>query len=111
MFRIATQHETYAALAGPSRGVGDAFGQESVVPQVGVRIERHGREEDDYGLLKKIGGFDGDIERGIVQSTLRSLHPVHDTTATQLRRSRTADRYAWIRSEVLQCLHGGADLS
>ncbi len=84
---------------------GDAFGQERVVPQIGMRIERHRREEDDHRLFENIGGFYRDVERGIVQSTLRALHPVDDATSSWFGDSGAAYGYAWIGGDVFQSFH------
>jgi len=43
--------ESDAALAGASGNVGNSLGEECVVAQVGVRVERHRRKEDDDGLM------------------------------------------------------------
>ena len=52
MLGIAAQHESDAALAGALGDVGNALREKCVVPQVGVRVKRHRREEDDDRLAE-----------------------------------------------------------
>ena len=97
MLGIAPQHISDTAFAGALGRVRNAFSQKSVVPQICVRIKRHRREEDDDGLSQNVGGFDGDIQCGIVEGALRPLHPVDDAAAFGIGIAGPADRDAWIR--------------
>src|SRR5581483_11364147 len=63
---------------------------EGVMPQVRMGIERDGSEEDNAWLVQSIGGLDRNIQRGIVQSALRALHPVDDARAVGIRCAATA---------------------
>ena len=55
------------------------------MPQVGVRVKRHRRKEDDDRLTKRVADFDGHVERGIVERALGALHPVNDAAAVRVR--------------------------
>jgi len=46
VIRIAAQHETNVSSCETLRDVRNAFSEESVMPQIGMRIERRRREED-----------------------------------------------------------------
>lgn len=61
------------------------------MPQIGVRIEGHGREKDHYRLMKSVGRCDRNIERRIVERALSPLHPVHHAAITRVGRSGATD--------------------
>ena len=48
--------------------------------QVGMRIKRHRRKEDDDRLSQRVGGFNRNVERWIIERASGTLHPVHDAT-------------------------------
>ena len=56
--------------------VSEALVQEDVVAQVGVGKIRDGREVDQNREIQGVGNFYRYVERGIIQRSFRSLHPV-----------------------------------
>src|SRR5208283_2306344 len=104
MVRIAAQHIADAAPAGTLGDTGNALREERVVAQVGMRVERHRREENHNRLLEGIGGLDCYVERGIVESALCSLHPVDDAAAGR-RWSGAANGDARIGGEIVEAEH------
>src|SRR5262249_24431984 len=94
--RVTPQHETDAAFANTLGDVGNTLCKKCVVPQVGVWIERNGREEDHHRLAKDVCGFDGNVERWVAECALRTLHPVDDAAALGVGRTLAADGYAWV---------------
>ncbi len=63
---IAAKHKADIAFCQRGGNVRNAFIQKPVVAQIGVRIKRDRSKKDDDWLAQCIGGFDGDIERGII---------------------------------------------
>lgn len=62
-----------------------------------MRVKRNGRKERDAGLPESIRQVNGDVERRIVDGTLRTLHPVHNTGAIWIGRAFAAHRDPRIR--------------
>ena len=73
--------------------------------EIGVRIKRDGRKEHHSGLPQSIRRIDRDVERGIIQTPLRALHPVHDASPSSIRRSRAPDRDSRLADQPLQVIH------
>ena len=78
MVRVAPQHVANATLAGPFGGVGNALRQKRVVPQIGMRIERHRRKENHNRLMQCIRGFDRKSSAGL--SSARCARCIQYTT-------------------------------
>lgn len=92
-----------------SRALGnvrDTLRKKRVVPQVGVRIERDRREEDDDGLLKQISDRCGNIECGIVEGTLGTLHPINDASALGIGCAPATQGDTGIEGEGFEFRHG-----
>ncbi len=81
MFGIAPQHKANTTFARAFGDLRNALRQKCVVPQIGVGIERHRREENHHRLLQSVCRLDRHIERGIVERALGTLHPVHHAPA------------------------------
>ena len=105
MFRIATQYKPDSATAGALCCIWNGLRQELIVPQIGMGIERHRREKNYDRLLKNVRSFDGHVQRRVVESTLRSLHPVNNAAALRFRIARAPHRDAWIGSQVIEYFH------
>ncbi len=75
------------------------------MPQIGVGIERHGREKDDDRLAQRVGGLDRDIERGIVEGALGALHPVNDAGAVGIGSALAAHADTRIFEKLFKTVH------
>jgi len=84
MVGIGTQHEADIALGKFLRDIGNARGQKAVVAQVRVRIKRHRRKENDHRFSQLIPHPDRNVQSGIIQPPLRSLHPVDDALSPRV---------------------------
>ena len=104
MFWISAQHKSDAAFAGALGDVGNALRQKRVMSQVGMRIKRHRRKEDDDRLSQRVGGFDRNVERWIIERALGTLHPVHDATE-RVGRAGTPHGHARICHECFEGTH------
>ena len=107
MLRIAAQNEPDASLAGTLGNVGNTLREKCVMTQVGVRIKRYRREEDDDRLMQEIGDFDCEIERGVVECALGALHPVHDAATVAVRSALTTDGDTRISGKRFDLGHDG----
>ena len=97
--RGAADDEADAALGRVLRRVAQALLQEVVVAQVGVGVVGNHAEVDDHRQAEKVGGFDGDVERGIVDDAQGALHPVDDAGAVLARRAGAAHQDAGLIGE------------
>ncbi len=59
-------------------GVDQAIDEELVVPPLGLRVVGSQTENRHHGLSQRVTQRDCHVERGIVDSPLRPLHPVND---------------------------------
>ena len=75
-----TQDEADPALFERLGDVEDSLSQESVMAKICGR-KRARSEKHHHRLAQRIGCFDRSIERGIVDSPLRTLHPVNHAGA------------------------------
>ncbi len=100
MIGIAPQHVPDATLARAFSGIGNALREKRVVPQVGVRVERHRRKENHDRLMQCIRGFNRNVERGIVERALGALHPVHHAAAGWIGRAGATDGDARVRAKA-----------
>ena len=73
--------------------------------EIGVRIKRNRRKEHHGGLSQRIRRIDRYVERGIIQTPLRALHPVHDASPSRIRRSRAPHRDSRFAGKPLQVIH------
>ena len=82
--------------------VDQALVQEGVMAQVGVGKIGDGGEVDQDRKIEGVANFDGNVERGIVERSFRSLHPVDDAFRIGRRgpprRTRTLGLSAILRS-------------
>jgi hypothetical protein len=81
VFGISAEDKADIALVTTGGNVNDALLEESIVAQIRTRIVRHWGEEYYAGKLEIIREIDGEIESGIIERTLRALHPVDDTSS------------------------------
>jgi len=98
---VGPEHERRAALLDPVARLGDAFGEECVVPQVPARIARVQSEEHRDRQSELVPGADRAVERGIVEPALGALHPVDDAAARGIGLAVAADSDA--RIALLRC--------
>ena len=78
---IAAKNKADVAFLERRRNVRNALDQKSIGPQIGIRIKRHGRKERDHRLAQRVRRLNRHVERGIVDTALRALHPVNNTGA------------------------------
>jgi hypothetical protein len=78
---VGPQNESDVAGREFLRDVRDPIDQETIVPEVGTRIERNGSKKNYNWLLQFIGDLDGYVQSGIVTDALGALHPVDDAVA------------------------------
>ena len=64
------------------------------MPEIGLRVEGHGGEENDAGQLEFVREIDSQVESGIFEGALGTLHPVDDTTPVERGIARTTNGYA-----------------
>lgn len=95
---IRSQHKANIALCEIGCDIGNTVGKKSIVPEIGMRIERHGSEKHHYGLTEGVCGINRDIESGIIHAALRSLHPVNSAGAVRIYRAIAAYRDSGIRA-------------
>ena len=98
----AAKDETYAALGGIGGNVAQSLGHEVVMAEVGVGIVGDDREVDDDGEGEEVGGFNGEVEGGVIEDALGALHPVDDGEAIFTGRTGAADLDAGVGSEMVQ---------
>ena len=94
VFGKAAENESNVALCEGGGDVGNALVEKAIMAEIGVRIERHRREVGDDGLTECVGGLHGDVERGIVDAALRTLHPVNNAQSVQVGRALAANANA-----------------
>ena len=85
--------------------VGNTLSEKRIVPQVGVGIERHRREENHYRLTQGVGGFNRNVERRIVECALRPLHPIDNAAAGRIGSTSAAHRDSGIGEKLLKLVH------
>jgi hypothetical protein len=93
------QDETDIALGESLFDVRNSGGEESIVTQIRVGVERHGSEENNYRLAEFIAKLDGHVQSGVVQRPLGALHPVDYTLPLRIRGSRRPQGDAGIEAE------------
>jgi len=98
---VAAKYKTDVTPAKAFREVGDSLGQEGVMTQISVGIERYQSGKNYNRFPQSIGRFDGRVESGIVDGSLRALHPVDDTRPLRVRRSLTPHTDAGILGEFV----------
>jgi hypothetical protein len=98
------QGESDAAFCERLRDIGDALRQKSVVPEIG-RGKRARGEEHHNRSFQGIRGLHGDVEREVVQSTLRALHPVDNTRALGIGWALAPNRDSGIQCQFKKCVH------
>ena len=76
--RRTTHNEADATFFQVLVDIDKSLVEKRIVPQIRVGIIRDRREIRHYGQGEFVGDFDRNIQRGIVDATLRTLHPVHD---------------------------------
>ena len=74
--RPPAQHKSDILLTQPLTNIAEPLDEKCVTAQVGIGIERNQAEECHNRLAQNIRRLDGHIERGVIQSALRALHPV-----------------------------------
>ncbi len=104
-FGKSPQHKPDVAFLEAGRDVRNALGEKTVVAKVGVRIEGHRREEYDCGLSQRVRCLNCHVQRGIIQSSLRPLHPVNDASASRIGWSGTPHGHPRIVSELSESIH------
>ena len=80
---VGTQDESDAAGLQFLREVRNPVDQETIVPEVGTRIERDRRKKNYNRLLQFVADLNGYIQSRIVVGTLRPLHPVDDAVLSR----------------------------
>ncbi len=84
--------------------IGNAFREKCVVPKIG-HAERSWRKEHHHGLTESVGGFDRNIESGIIDAALRSLHPVDNAFPRRIWRPGISHGDARIAREFKKSIH------
>jgi hypothetical protein len=93
----ASEHEPNVSLLQLFGNIGNALRKKRIVPQVRAWVKGNRSKENHNRLAKFVADFNGDIERWIVERTLRTLHPVHNASAVKIWRSGAAHRHPRIR--------------
>ena len=100
----ATQHEADLAPFQRFCNVGNSLSKESVVPEICGR-KRAGSKKNHHRLAQYIGRFDRSIERGIIDSPLRALHPVNHAGAVGIGNPISPHGDARIVFQCEECVH------
>src|ERR1700733_4421757 len=79
-----------------------ALVQEDVMAEVGVGKIGDGREVDQDGEIQGVGNLYRDVERRIIERSLRSLHPVDDAFSVWRGRSAAPDQNSGIGGDFAQ---------
>ena len=95
----AADDECDLALGRVCGSVAQALLEKVVVPQVGVGVVGNHAEVDDDRQREKIGGFDCDLECGIVDAAHCALHPVDDANAVLAQWAAAAHQDAGLIGE------------
>jgi len=99
---IAPQYKADAAFTQSFGDVRDTVIQNSVVPKVGMGIGRYGCEEGNNRFAQYVAGLDSDVQGRIVERSLRSLHPVHNTFALGIGGTGSAHADARVGNELFE---------
>ena len=97
---MAPEDESDISFGERGGDIQNSFTQEMVVALVRVGIKRNGSEIGDDWLAQCVGGFDGNVEREIIEAALGTLHPVDDAGAVRIGRARAADRHARVLGDM-----------
>src|SRR5208282_977606 len=97
-----SQHEAASTLREFLRRLREPFDHKGVVAQIRLRMTREQAEENDNRLPERICCGDCGVKRRIVKGSLRSAHPVHDTSSAWVNGRSMAHPYAWIEGEVAE---------
>ena len=88
---MPAHHKPHAALGRVLGYVAKPLLQEVIVAKVRVGIVGNDREEHHHRKVEQIAGFDGHVERGIVDDAHGALHPVDDAAGAVAGRAWPAD--------------------
>ena len=102
---VGPQNESDAAGRQFLREVRNPFDQETIVPEIGTRIERNGRKKNYNWLLQFVGDLNGHIQSRIVVGALRPLHPVDDAVPSRTGRTWRPHRDPLILTELFDRVH------
>jgi hypothetical protein len=79
VIRPSAQHESDILLTQPFPNIAEPLKEKGVTAQVGIRIERNQAEKGNNWFAQKIRRRNGHIQRWVIQSSLGTLYPIHNT--------------------------------
>ena len=103
--RPSAQNKSHVPLKKSFANIAHPLNEKSVTAQVGVRRERNQAEKCHHRLAKNIRRLDSHVERRVIHSSLRALHPVDNTPPFGVGRAFPPHRHPCIFSQLAEGPH------